>query len=119
VLSGFEHPQCKKKASAIYKHSLMGRKNKMIRIIRTSSEIPILLNSIKKLDLDLAERDGKRACLLCSYNKIDKIKYAVVAYGRRAAGWMRRDQEYEPNVMEVKRCTLRRKAEDMDCHPWS
>jgi len=75
----------------------------MIRIIRTSSENPDFIELVKKLDLDLAERDGSEHAFYAQYNKIDKIKYAVVAYEDERPVGCGAIREYEPNVMEVKR----------------
>ncbi len=75
----------------------------MIKIFRTDSNHPDFINLAKYLDAELAERDGKDHPFYAQYNKIDKIKYAVVAYendGPLACGAIK---EYKPGIMEVKR----------------
>jgi putative acetyltransferase len=75
----------------------------MIKIIRTDSDNPDFAGLVKRLDADLAERDGNDHSIYAQFNKIDKIKHAVVAYEQglpMGCGAMR---EYGPNIMEVKR----------------
>ena len=72
-------------------------------IIRTNSENTDFIELVKLLDADLAIRDGKDHSFYAQYNKIDKIKYAVVAYENNkpiACGALK---EFAPQVMEVKR----------------
>lgn len=46
----------------------------MIRIIRTDSDNQDFIKLVKRLDADLAERDGKDHSFYAQFNKIDKIK---------------------------------------------
>ena len=52
----------------------------MIDILRTNSENEDFSELVKKLDLELAERDGEEHLFYDQFNKIDLLKYAVVAY---------------------------------------
>jgi GNAT superfamily N-acetyltransferase len=75
----------------------------MIKIIRTDSTHPDFINLVKHLDVELAERDGKDHPFYAQYNKIDKIKYAVVAYENEKPAACGAIKEYYPGIMEIKR----------------
>ncbi len=75
----------------------------MIKVIRTDSRHPDFIALVKLLDDDLAVRDGKEHPFYAQFNKIDAIKYVVLAYdGNRAVGCGAL-KEYAPDTMEVKR----------------
>lgn len=75
----------------------------MIKIVRTSSENQDFIQLVKRLDADLAERDGKDHAFYAQFNKIDKINYVVVAYEDGKPVGCGAIKEYEPDTMEVKR----------------
>jgi len=75
----------------------------MINIIRTDSGDPDLIKLVKLLDADLAERDGQEHPFYAQFNKIDSIKYAVVAYENEEPVGCGAIKEYEPGTMEIKR----------------
>lgn len=75
----------------------------MIRIIRTDSDNPDFIKLVTRLDSDLAERDGNDHSFYAQYNKIDKIKYVVVAYEDGRPVGCGAIKEYAPNTMEIKR----------------
>jgi GNAT superfamily N-acetyltransferase len=75
----------------------------MIKIIRTDSNHPDFINLVKYLDIELAERDGEDHSFYAQYNKIDKIKYAVVAYEYDKPVACGAIKEYEPGTIEIKR----------------
>ena len=75
----------------------------MIQIIRTDSENPDFIKLVKYLDADLAERDGDEHSFYAQFNKINKIKYAVVAYEDGIPLGCGAIKEYDPGTMEVKR----------------
>jgi len=52
----------------------------MQKIIRTNSDNKDFISLVKLLNADLAEMDGENHLFYAQYNKIDNIKYAVVAY---------------------------------------
>jgi GNAT superfamily N-acetyltransferase len=72
-------------------------------IIRTNSENTDFIELVKLLDADLAIRDGKDHSFYAQYNKIDKIKYVVVAYNNNKPIACGAIKEFAPQVMEVKR----------------
>lgn len=75
----------------------------MIRIIRTNSDNRDFIQLVKHLDADLAERDGKDHSFYAQFNKIDKIKYVVIAYENDQPVGCGAIKEYTPDTMEVKR----------------
>jgi len=75
----------------------------MITIQRTYSNNQDFIELVKHLDVDLAERDGKDHAFYAQFNKIDKIKYAVVAYDNDQPVGCGAIREYAPKIMEVKR----------------
>src|SRR5512147_1142769 len=75
----------------------------MARIIRTNSDNQDFVQLVKHLDADLAERDGEDHSFYAQFNKIDKIKYVVVAYQDDKPVGCGAIKEYAPDTMEVKR----------------
>lgn len=75
----------------------------MITIIRTNSDNEDFIELVKYLDADLAERDGADNSFYAQFNKIDKIKYAVVGYEDGKPISCGAIKEYSPGVMEIKR----------------
>ncbi len=76
---------------------------KVIKIRRTNSDDKDFIELVKWLDADLAKRDGNEHAFYAQFNKIDKIKYVVVAYENDnpiACGVIK---EYAPGIMEIKR----------------
>lgn len=75
----------------------------MIKIIRTTSDDQDFIDLVKHLDADLAQRDGNDHSFYAQFNKIDKIKYVVVAYENSKPMGCGAIREYAPNTMELKR----------------
>ena len=75
----------------------------MIKIVRTSSDNPDFKELVKLLDAELAERDGADHPFYAQYNKIDKIKFAVVAYENGIPVSCGAIKEYSNDTMEIKR----------------
>ncbi len=75
----------------------------MIRIKRTNSEDRDFIGLVRHLDADLAERDGDDHAFYAQFNKIDKIKYVVVAYDDDRPIGCGAIKEHSQGVMEVKR----------------
>ena len=75
----------------------------MIRITRSDSDNQDFIQLVKHLDADLAERDGEDHSFYAQFNKIDKIKYVVVAYENDQPVGCGAIKEYAPNTMEIKR----------------
>jgi GNAT superfamily N-acetyltransferase len=75
----------------------------MIIIKRTDSDNKDFIELVKHLDADLAKRDGDDHPFYAQFNKIDKIKHAVVAYENDIPVSCGAIKEFSPNIMEVKR----------------
>ena len=75
----------------------------MVKLTRTDSESPDFIELVKYLDADLAKRDGNEHSFYAQFNKIDKIKNAVVAYENDKPVSCGAIKEYTSGCMEVKR----------------
>jgi GNAT superfamily N-acetyltransferase len=75
----------------------------MIRITRTDSENQDFINLVKDLDKEMAIRDGEDYSFYAQFNKIDTIKYAVVAYENGRPVGCGAIKEYAPGTVEIKR----------------
>ena len=75
----------------------------MISLIRTDSDNIDFIELVKYLDADLAERDGSDHSFYSQFNKITKIKHAVVAYEDDKPIACGAIKEFSPDAMEVKR----------------
>ena len=75
----------------------------MVRLERTDSDNCHFIELVKHLDADLAKRDGSEHSFYAQFNKIDSIKYVVVAYEEGIPVACGAIKEYVPATMEVKR----------------
>ena len=75
----------------------------MLHITRTTSENPDFIELVKHLDAELAVRDGEDHAFYAQFNKIDKIKFAVVAYEDAKPLGCGGFREFAPNAVEIKR----------------
>ena len=75
----------------------------MIKTIRTDSDNQDFIDLVKFLDVNLAIRDGDEHAFYAQYNKIDKIKFVVVAYEDEKPLGCGALKEYQPGTMEIKR----------------
>lgn len=75
----------------------------MIRMVKTDALHPDFKKLVELLDADLAARDGEEHSFYDQYNKLDHIKYAVVAYDGEDPVGCGAIKEFEPMVMEIKR----------------
>lgn len=75
----------------------------MIKLIRTDSDNTDFIELVKLLDADLAKRDGSDHSFYSRFNKINKIKHAVVAYENEIPVACGAIKEFSPEAMEVKR----------------
>jgi putative acetyltransferase len=75
----------------------------MIILIRTNSENTDFIKLVTLLDADLKFRDGEDHAFYAQFNKIDKIKYAVIAYENEIAIGCGAFRKYSSNTVEVKR----------------
>ena len=75
----------------------------MIKLKRTDSDNHDFIELVKYLDADLAEKDGDDHSFYNQFNKIDKIKYVVIAYENDKPTGCGAIKEYSPGIMEIKR----------------
>ena len=75
----------------------------MIQLIRTNSANKDFAELVKHLDADLRIRDGNDHPFYAQFNKIDDIKYVVLAYLENEAVGCGAIKAYDKETMEVKR----------------
>lgn len=75
----------------------------MIKLLRTDSGNKDFVELVRRLDADLAARNGNDNAFYSQYNKIDKIKQAVVAYDDDLPIGCGAIKAFDNNSMEVKR----------------
>ena len=75
----------------------------MIKLKRTNSENNDFRKLVELLDAELSERDGDVHPFYAQYNKIDKIKYVVVAYLNMTPVGCGAIKKYSEHTIEVKR----------------
>lgn len=75
----------------------------MIHLIRTDSDNKFFQALVRELDADLKMRDGEDHSFYSQYNKIDKIKYAIVAFDNETPVGCGAIKELSRDAMEVKR----------------
>lgn len=73
------------------------------RLTRTNSGDRDFTGLVRELDVYLAEKDGDDHPFYDQYNKLDSIKYALVAYENEIPVACGAIKEFGPGVMEVKR----------------
>ena len=75
----------------------------MTTCIRTNSENKDFQKLVTLLDAELAIRDGEEHSFYAQFNKIDKIKYVIVAYENEMPVGCGAIKEFFPDAMEIKR----------------
>jgi putative acetyltransferase len=75
----------------------------MITCFRTNSENLNFQNLVKELDAELQIRDGNDHSFYAQFNKIDKLKFVIVAFSNEIAVGCGAIKEYSSDTMEVKR----------------
>ncbi len=75
----------------------------MIHFIRTDSDNQFFRTLVRELDADLKMRDGEDHSFYSQFNKIDKIKYAIVAFDNETPVGCGAIKELSNDAMEVKR----------------
>ncbi len=81
----------------------------MIKIHRTNSENTDFQELVRFLDKDLASRDGVEHSFYARFNKIDSIKFAVVAHENNKAIGCGAFKKYDEETVEIKRMFVRTK----------
>lgn len=75
----------------------------MIKILKTSSGNPDFIDLVKLLDADTKGRDGEDHSFHVEYNKIDILKYVLIAYLNDAPVGCGAIKNYDETTMEIKR----------------
>jgi putative acetyltransferase len=75
----------------------------MIHCIRTNSANDAFQYLVTELDADLRMRDGEDHSFYSQFNKIDKIKHAIVAFDNDIPVGCGAFKEYSDDTVEVKR----------------
>jgi putative acetyltransferase len=75
----------------------------MIKLLRTNSENQNFVDLVRFLDEDLAIRDGEDHAFYSRFNKIDNIKYVVLAYEYENPVGCGAIKEYSADTAEIKR----------------
>ena len=75
----------------------------MIRIQRTDAKNQDFIKLVQQLDAYLAVTDGEEHSFYDQFNKIDQLKYVVIAYESNEPLGCGALKQYQPNTMEVKR----------------
>jgi GNAT superfamily N-acetyltransferase len=75
----------------------------MIKLLRTNSDNSDFINLVKLLDAELAIVDGDDNTFYSQFNKIDNIRYVVVAYENEKPAGCGAIKNYGEDAMEVKR----------------
>jgi putative acetyltransferase len=74
-----------------------------MRLVRTDSSNGDFVELVRRLDADLAVRDGSEHAYYSQFNKIDMLRHVVVAELEGRTVGCGAIKEFEPGVMEVKR----------------
>ena len=77
--------------------------NKMTKFVRTDSNNQDFVDLVRLLDADLAIRDGSEHSFYSQFNKIDSIRYVVIAYEDSKPVGCGAIKQFSPGVMEIKR----------------
>ena len=75
----------------------------MLRTVRTDSNNLDFVELVRRLDIDLADRDGKEHAFYSQFNKIDLIRHVVVAYDDNLPVGCGAIKQFSSDAMEVKR----------------
>jgi putative acetyltransferase len=75
----------------------------MINCSRTTSDNKDFRSLVSELDKELAIRDGDEHSFYDQFNKLDAIKYVIVAYDEEYAVGCGAIKEFSQDAMEVKR----------------
>ncbi len=79
----------------------------MTSLTRTDSNNKEFQKLVGELDLDLKTRDGEEHSFYAQFNKVDSIKYTVVAYEEDQPVGCGAIKEYSDKIMEIKRMYVR------------
>lgn len=74
-----------------------------MKLLRTNSKNKDFIEFVKLLDIDLAIRDGDEHSFYDQFNKIDQIKYVVIAYENKIPLGCGAIKKFDKKTMEIKR----------------
>lgn len=75
----------------------------MIHLLRADSDNPDFVHLVAELDKDLAFRDGEEHNFYNQFNKIDSLKYVVIAFENKKALCCGALKAFDENHTEIKR----------------
>jgi len=75
----------------------------MIKVVRSNSNSQDFVSLVYRLDAYLSTIDGKDHAFYAQFNKIDTLKYVVVAYEKDKPVGCGAIKEYAPDTLEIKR----------------
>jgi putative acetyltransferase len=75
----------------------------MERLLRTDYQNLDFIELVKQLDADIAERESDSNLFFSQFNKIDNIKFVIVAYKNDKAIGCGAIMKYDRRTMEIKR----------------
>ena len=75
----------------------------MIKLSRTNSENKDFVELVRLLDAELAIRDGDAHSFYSQFNKIDNIRYVVLAYDNGKPAGCGSIKEFSADTVEIKR----------------
>lgn len=75
----------------------------MLQFLRTNAEHPDFVALVKRLDLDLAIRDGDDHAFYAQFNKTGAIRHAVLAYENGQAIGCGAFKAFDGQIAEIKR----------------
>ena len=75
----------------------------MVTVQRTNSDHPDFIELVKRLDAELAIRDGEDHAFYAQFNKIGNIRYAVVVYEDEIPIACGAIKDFGPGTAEIKR----------------
>ncbi len=79
----------------------------MVELVRTESSNTDFVELVKLLDEYLAEKDGDEHFFYAQYNKIENIKYVVVAYQNGKPVGCGAIKKFDEYTVEIKRMFIR------------
>lgn len=85
----------------------------MLILTRTNSENPDFIALVKRLDADLAERDGDEHFFYGPFNTMTRIRYVVVGYEDGVPVGCGAMKEFTPITLEIKRMYTRPESRGM------
>ncbi|HLX91233.1 MAG TPA: GNAT family N-acetyltransferase [Puia sp.] len=75
----------------------------MLTCLRTDAENADFIDLVAKLDADLKARDGDDHTFYAKFNKIDQVKFVILAYEDDNPVGCGAIKKFDENTMEVKR----------------